>query len=292
MRGGPEYLELQKIAKITGRPLQELLLMHVLESFVERLSHSIHHESFVLKGGVLLPAYLSRRPTRDVDLQGLSLSHEIDEVSHRLREIATVEVDDGTTFSSNSHDVRVIRDDETYSGFRLKVDAQVATAEIRFHIDVSFGDPIFPRPRVIELPRLIGNAIRILGYPLEMVLAEKIVTSVQRSTFNTRWRDFVDVLLISRRHFIDGSRTIDSVNRVGDFRRVRLQPLEHVLNDFGPIAEPRWALWRAKQQIDGMTHMKFDDVVRDFIRFAGPVVDSSAAGKRWSPLSQTWETEE
>ena len=292
MRGGPQYLNLQQIAKITGRPLHELLQMHVLESFVERLSRSVHHDSFVLKGGVLLPAYLSRRPTRDVDLQSLSLSHEIDEVAYRLRDVATFALDDGTILSSDFLDVRVIRDDEVYSGLRFKVDARVATARIRFHIDISFGDPIFPRPQVIELPRLIGNSIRILGYPLEMVLAEKIVTAVQRSTFNTRWRDFVDVLVITRRHVIDGSRTIDSVNRVADFRRVRRQPLESLLSGIGATAEPRWSQWREKQRLAEFVPESFDVVVREFIHFAGPVVVGSAAGQRWSPLSREWEPDE
>lgn len=35
------------------------------------------------------------------------------------------------------------------------------------------------------------------GYPRVMVLAEKIVTAIQRGTANTRWRDFVDIVALS-----------------------------------------------------------------------------------------------
>ena len=43
-------------------------------------------------------------------------------------------------------------------------------------------------------PRLLApEPIRIIGYPVSLVLAEKIVTAMQRGTANTRWRDLVDM---------------------------------------------------------------------------------------------------
>jgi hypothetical protein len=43
------------------------------------------------------------------------------------------------------------------------------------------GDPILPSPTVVSVPRLMGgDPIRLKGYPLHMVHAEKIVTAVQR----------------------------------------------------------------------------------------------------------------
>ena len=123
MRGGPQYLELQKIANITGRPLDELIQIHVLESFVELLSRSTYQSSFVLKGGVLLPAYLSRRPTRDVDLQGVSFGREIEDVAQRVGEILKSPADDGVIFSPTPFKARLIRDDDLYAGVRLTIDA-------------------------------------------------------------------------------------------------------------------------------------------------------------------------
>jgi hypothetical protein len=40
--------------------------------------------------------------------------------------------------------------------------------------------------------------VHILGYPLPMVIAEKMVTALERGPANTRWRDFGDVLNIIR----------------------------------------------------------------------------------------------
>lgn len=56
-------------------------------------------------------------------------------------------------------------------------------------MDINVGDPIWPEPQEVRLPRLLEGELVIRGYPLEMVLAEKIVTALARGTANTRWRD-------------------------------------------------------------------------------------------------------
>jgi len=66
---------------------------------------------------------------------------------------------------------------------------------LRFHVDVNVGDPVWPVPGPVEVPRLLGGSVTLLGYPLTMILAEKIVTGVERGTANTRWRDYADVYL-------------------------------------------------------------------------------------------------
>ena len=74
---------------------------------------------------------------------------------------------------------------------------------MRFHVDVSVGDPIWPGPAVVEFSRLLGGNIRLLGYPIPMVLAEKIVTASQRGITSTRWRDFADLYLLAGQHQLE-----------------------------------------------------------------------------------------
>lgn len=61
---GNAYLDLKNQAKLTGRPTQELLQLYVLEGFLARLAASDVRDGFVLKGGVLLAALGTRRPTK------------------------------------------------------------------------------------------------------------------------------------------------------------------------------------------------------------------------------------
>jgi hypothetical protein len=43
-----------------------------------------------------------------------------------------------------------------------------------FHVDVNVGDPIWPEPAEIYLPRLLGQEpIQLRGYSMEIVLAEE-----------------------------------------------------------------------------------------------------------------------
>jgi hypothetical protein len=51
---GRAYLDLQALARRTGRPTQELLVLYVLERFLFRLARSTYRDRLVLKGGMLL----------------------------------------------------------------------------------------------------------------------------------------------------------------------------------------------------------------------------------------------
>ncbi|HEY5840841.1 MAG TPA: nucleotidyl transferase AbiEii/AbiGii toxin family protein [Mycobacterium sp.] len=50
--------------------------LYVLEGFLARLAVSDLRDRFVLKGGVLLAAFDSRRPTKDVDVAGLDVAND------------------------------------------------------------------------------------------------------------------------------------------------------------------------------------------------------------------------
>jgi hypothetical protein len=97
----------------------------------------------------------------------------------------------------------------------------LATARLRFHVDVNVGDPVWPTPGLVEIPRLLGDVITVTGYPLSMVLAEKIVTALQRGTVNTRWRDFADIYLLTGRQEVDGTELTQSVRVVAEHRSVK-----------------------------------------------------------------------
>jgi len=177
-------LDLRAIAKKSGRANDEYLRLYALEGFLLRLAASASSQDFVLKGGVLLAAYQLRRPTADIDFAALKMSNDVGAIKSMIITVADTQLpddqDDGLWFdTSNTHAV-AIRDEDAYSGVRVTLGAQLATAKMRFHVDVNVGDPIWPRPAKVQFPRLLGGNISLLGYPIPMVLAEKIVTASQR----------------------------------------------------------------------------------------------------------------
>jgi Nucleotidyl transferase AbiEii toxin, Type IV TA system len=95
---GRAYLDLRAKARGDRRPVDELLQLYVLESFLARLAESRFSDQLVLKGGVLLAAFGERRPTRDVDLQAQALDNDAENVRAVICEIAARRLDNGVVF--------------------------------------------------------------------------------------------------------------------------------------------------------------------------------------------------
>jgi hypothetical protein len=148
---GRAYLDLQNRARREGRGTQELLTLYVVERWLARLSASPHADRFVLKGGMLLAAFGARRPTVDADALVRHIANDVDVITRVVAEIAGRPGDDGVEFLTQTAQAHVIRDDALYSGVRISMEARVATAAVKFRLDVNFGDPVTldrpPRPQ-------------------------------------------------------------------------------------------------------------------------------------------------
>ncbi len=285
---GRAYLDLRKLAKEQKRPTDELLDLYALEGFLARMTETRQAEKLVLKGGVLLAAFDSRRATRDVDLHAEDLNNDTETVRSVVCEIAEVAIDDGLTFDAASATAQVIRDEEEYSGVRVSMHCHLDRADVSFHVDVNVGDAIWPEPGHVEIPRLLGGVLRLRGYPIEMVLAEKIVTAIQRGTVNTRWRDFSDVYLLSRRHILEASTLAKSIATVAISRGVQLATLNDTLTGYGDMAQTKWQAWVRKQGLEERVPVEFHVVLAGIEVFADPVLRGAAEGT-WNPDVGAWQ---
>jgi hypothetical protein len=289
--GGRAYLDLQNKARREKRPTEELLVLYALEGFLARLAASGHSDKLVLKGGVLLAAFLARRPTRDVDLQAQSVPNNTESILELIRSIAASApadgVDDGLVFEAQHAAAEVIRDEDAYSGVRVSLTCRLVTAKISFHVDVNIGDPIWPAPEQVELPRLLGGRVRLRGYPMAMVHAEKIVTAIDRGTVNTRWRDFGDVYVLCGTHELAAVDLRAAITTVAAHREVALQPLKVVLDGYGAIGQTRYAAWRRKNRRDELPD-QFADLLAVVFDFADPVVTDSVGDATWRPDRRVW----
>lgn len=285
---GRVYLSLRSKARRERRTTDELLQLYALEGFLDRLASSRHAAKLVLKGGLLLTAYDIRRPTRDVDLQGRRLTNDNETVLRLIKDVAAIDLPDGLVFSGNAATAETIRDGDEYSGVRVTLHCSLATARVVFHVDVNVGDPIWPGPQRVTLPRLLGGQVVLSGYPLPMVLAEKIVTAIQRGTANTRWRDFADIYLLSGRHSVAGNNLRQALVEVSRFRKAELAPLGRVLDGFDSLAQSRWAIWRRKLKVDDRLPANFAEVLTADGLFADPAINNLVGGKAWDKEARVW----
>lgn len=283
---GRRYLALQREAKRTGRPTDELIQLYALECFLDRLVRSKFADKFVLKGGVLLAALDARRPTRDIDLAARAIHNGVSAVLDIVQKIADIVVDDGLEFDSSSATAEAIREDNDYTGVRVTLGGALSRAIIRLHVDVNIGDPIWPEPRQVRLPRLLGCELQIRGYPLEMVLAEKIVTATERGSANTRWRDFVDIYALTRRHTISAETLRQSLAQVARYRQVELASIQLAFAGYAEIAQSRWSAWLTKNRLT--MPGDFAAVLAWVQAFAGPVIAQEAPTMTWDPIAGKW----
>ncbi|WP_158882237.1 nucleotidyl transferase AbiEii/AbiGii toxin family protein [Amycolatopsis anabasis] len=287
---GRRYLDLRNLARKGKRPTDELHQLYALEGFLARLAESAYADRLVLKGGVLLAAFDMRRPTRDVDLEARRVSNDVGEILAMVRTIAAVPLDDGLALDGDSATAELIRDLDAYSGVRVSLTGSLAAARLSFHVDVSVGDPIHPAPQRISLPRLLGeDHIALHGYPLPMVLAEKITTALQRGTANTRWRDFADVYFIAHRHRIDADELRAALAVVAGHRGAEPASLAESLPGYADLAQARWSAWRRRQRLEDRLPARFAEVLDALTAFADPVLTGAVAtGSAWLPEDLAW----
>jgi hypothetical protein len=246
----------------------------------------------VLKGGVLLAALDARRPTRDIDLAASALRNTEDEILAAVREIAGISLDDGVEFDSQRAVAEVIREEDEYSGVRVTLDGKLSRAAIRLHVDVNIGDPIWPEPQQVSLPRLLDGVLQVRGYPLETVLAEKVATAIARGTANTRWRDFVDLYSLASRHRVSGATFRESLDRVAQYRKLTLAPLASLLAGYSDLAQSRWFAWLRKQGLESTIPTEFSAVLDYVVEFADPILGrQTTAGADWNPQRRQWRND-
>jgi len=290
--GRTRYLEFQRLARHLGRPTDELLTLYAMEAFLARAAASRFADRIVLKGGMLMSHLAERRPTRDIDLHTIGFSNSVTDVQPFVVDVATSELLDGVSFDIDTARAEQIREAAGYSGVRSTMDAHIHTARVRLRIDFSFGDPVEPAPTRIELERVHPEMepLVILGYPLTMVLAEKIVTAVSRGIANTRWRDFADIIAITRASAIAGADAYGSIRVVADHRRVELSPISALVDAYESVAASRWATWHANQGYEVIAPANLRTALQEVSRFADTAISTTALGQTWRP-DVGWSTD-
>jgi predicted nucleotidyltransferase component of viral defense system len=205
--GASVRARLLNLAKERNQPYELLLTRYANERLLYRLSTTKHRERFVLKGAMLMTTWFDDqqfRPTRDLDLLG-SGNSDPETMLAVFREICGVQLDDGVVFNTKSITVDFIREEQEYSGLRIKTIATIGGAQVRVVIDIGFGDAIEPGATELDLPVLLDlPAPRLRAYPRETVIAEKFQAMVALGRANSRMKDFFDVWLLSRNYQFEG----------------------------------------------------------------------------------------
>lgn len=188
---------IRNLSKEVGIEAHVLIRKYMMERFLERVSSSKYNGSFILKGGMLVAAFVGveARATMDIDTTIKGIPVTIIDMERTITEISNIDLDDNVKFRIKK--VSEIMDEAEYSGIRFSMDAVLDGAVIPLKIDISTGDVITPREITYSYKLMFEDrTIPIMTYPIETVLAEKLETVISRSITNTRMRDFYDIHIL------------------------------------------------------------------------------------------------
>ena len=188
---------IRNLSKEVGIEAHVLIRKYMMERFLERVSSSKYNGSFILKGGMLVAAFVGveARATMDIDTTIKGIPVTIVDMERTITEISNIDLNDNVKFRIKK--VSEIMDEAEYSGIRFSMDAVLDGAVIPLKIDISTGDVITPREIAYSYKLMFEDrTIPIMTYPIETVLAEKLETVISRSITNTRMRDFYDIHIL------------------------------------------------------------------------------------------------
>ena len=178
-----------------GVPFIALMERFVMGRLLWRLSQCESGRQFVLKGAQLfcLWANSPHRPTRDLDLLSFG-DPSVEGLKNFFAELLARPADPEDGLFWGEVRAEQIREDQRYGGVRVTVKVTLAGAIVPAQVDVGFGDVITPAPVKLYWRELLDfPEARLLSYPPETVIAEKLHAADDLGIDNSRMKDFFDL---------------------------------------------------------------------------------------------------
>ena len=258
--------KIRSLAENKNLKSQEVLQIYFFERFLDRLSKSKYKNNFVIKGGFLISSLIGieNRTTMDMDttIKGIPLKEE--KIKEIVDEIININVDDGIKFEIN--DISYIREEDEYENFRISLIANVGKTKNPMKLDLTTGDAITPREIEYTYPCVLSKeAIKIMAYPVETILAEKYETIISRNITTTRMRDFYDLYTLYKlkKDDIDYKILKEAIERTSNKRgsQEMMKDYEEIIKDIKEDSYQRslWEVYLSENKYIG--DLKFDKVV-------------------------------
>ena len=262
--------KIRSLAEKKNLKSQEVLQIYFFERFLDRLSKSQYKNNFVIKGGFLISSLIGieNRTTMDMDttIKGIALKEE--RIKEIVEEIININVDDGIKFEIK--DISYIREEDEYENFRVSLIANVGKTKNPMKLDLTTGDAIIPREIEYTYPCIFSKeAIKIMAYPLEIILAEKYETIIRRNITTTRMRDFYDLYTLYKlkKYEIDYGILKEAIERTSNKRGSQdmMKDNEEIIEDIKEDSYLRslWEVYLSENKYIG--DLSFDKVV-DVVR--------------------------
>jgi len=276
-QGASVLARLRNQAKASGRTFQLCLQLFCQEEFLRRLAASDYQNKLVLKGGHLVYCLteFSSRPTVDIDFLARDTPNTIEALGNILMHI--INTPTGNDFIS--YEIKRIEEisiDKIYPGLSAVLEARIKNTRTPLKIDFGFGDIVYPKEQLREVPTQITSYAPPLvrTYSLETVVAEKLDAILNLMEFSSRMKDYYDIYYLSIEFSFEGnhlrSALIKTFKNRG--RKYQKEDLKRVFA-FGQDKEMvrKWTAFLGKAKLPPI---QFDIAIAGIAAFLDPVWDS------------------
>ena len=202
---------IKKKSKGNNNLAHHLHQMFFFEHVLMRLEKSKYRDNIILKGGVLLSSIIGEdlRSTKDIDATLKSLPLNIKSIRNIFEEILSIDINDNVNF--DIVDIKDIRLEDEYGGFRINVKGTFDKIKTNFFIEITTGDIITPREIKYKYNSIFTDKkINIMAYTIETIIAEKFESIISKNITTTRAKDFYDLYMLMNKH----KKDIDNKNLV------------------------------------------------------------------------------
>jgi len=289
------HQRLKNSAERDGSPFQEYFYKYSIERFLYRLSCSHYKDEFVLKGGLMFSGWgiPLRRPTRDIDMHGY-INTTVTDLLAMIKEICLQEVEsDGMRYDPESVRGEQIIEAANYPGIRVYITGYLGDALIYLQLDVSFANVITPDKISFNYPTMLGMpGFRLLGYPIETAIAEKLQAMVVLDNINDRMKDFYDIWLISHKANINGKTLMEAIQATFKARQTLLPqiPPTALSKEFVQLRESDWKTFLKRSLFRDEDAPAFSLVIETLTQFLWPVLQAANSNMRFSLVWRAGES--
>ena len=284
---------LKNFAIKSGCTFQEALTYYGLERTIYRISISEYADNFVLKGGIFLYALFGRnyeRATTDVDLLAQRISNGSEEMKSVFQKIFSRDVDDALVFDVDSITVEDITEFKEYHGLHVSFVGYLDRTKIPISIDIGFGDVIYPEAVKMDFPVILDmESPRVNAYSLETSIAEKLEAIIHNGYFNSRYKDFYDIYVLSKKYVFSYAELRNAVIQTFENRKTPMTMdsvafSDEFLND--PVHQTRWKSFLKKKK--ALIQVSMSDAMDWIKAFVRPLFEGTEK-TRWNPEKGNWE---
>src|SRR5574344_1103072 len=198
----------------------------------------------------------------DIDSAIRNTNFSVDNIYNIINEIINIDLNDNVCFKIE--DVRQIRDEDKYGGYRFEIEFRLDNIIEHLKIDIATGDPITPSALRYNYKTMLNNEnIKIWTYNMETTIAEKIETILSKKEYSSRMKDYYDIYLIYNFYWdsINNDNLIAAIKNTFKKREYNDDVFDSLKTiEKSIILRKRWNSYSKKNTY--ANNIKYDEIIR------------------------------